>query len=295
MATERGIRVTGSELIGLIPLKCMLDAGRYFLTKQQRSTGVSERELIKIAVKSLGLDELGPFKPEQRIIEYLLEDTARNPLINMSIKAFADETASESPAPGGGSISAYVGALGISLGTMVANLSAHKPGWDEHWKTFSTWAEKGQHYQNQLLKMVDEDTHAFNRIMAAFGLPKITEEEKATRKKNIEEATRYATEVPFKVMDICYRSMEVIKAMAETGNPNSITDAGVGALCASAAISGAFLNVKINASGLADIGFARKLITEGNVIQEKAKVLEAEILSIVNSKIPIHVDSKTNT
>ena len=273
----------------------MLDAGRYFLNKQQRSIGVSERELIKIAVKSLGLDELVPFKPEERIIEYLLEDSSVNPLIKMDLKSFADETASESPAPGGGSISAYVGSLGISLGTMVANLSAHKPGWDEHWKEFSKWAEKGQAFKNQLLKMVDEDTNAFNKIMAAFGLPKSTEEEKAERTKMIQEATRYATEVPSEVMKICYNSMEVIKAMAESGNPNSITDAGVGAICASAAIGGAFLNVKINASGITDNVFARKLITEGNVIQEKAKVLEAEILQIVNSKIPIYVDSKTNS
>ncbi len=294
-ATERGIRVTGSELIGLIPLKCMLDAGAYFLKKQNRSCGVSERELIKIAVKSMGLDELGPFNPEERIIEYLLEDASLTPLIRMDLKAFADETASESPAPGGGSISAYVGALGISLGTMVANLSSHKPGWDERWNEFSSWAEKGQHFKNQLLKMVDEDTNAFNKIMAAFGLPKSTEEEKAERTRQIQDATRYATEVPFEVMKICYHSMDVIKAMAESGNPNSITDAGVGAICASAAVSGAFLNVKINASGLTDNAFARKLITEGNVIQNKVKVLESEILQTVNSKIPIHVDSKANT
>ncbi|HSH64305.1 MAG TPA: cyclodeaminase/cyclohydrolase family protein, partial [Bacteroidia bacterium] len=290
-ATERGIRVTGSELIGLIPLQCMLDAGRYFLTKQQRSTGVSERELIKIAIKSLGLDELAPFKPEERIIEYLLENGSCNPLIKLNLSDFADETASESPAPGGGSISAYVGSLGISLGTMVANLSAHKPGWDNRWESFSSWAEKGQHYKKQLLKMVDEDTHAFNKIMLAFGLPKSTEEEKKERTNKIQEATRYATEVPFEVMNICYRSMEVIKEMAESGNPNSITDAGVGAICASAAISGAFLNVKINASGLTDKAFAKKLIEEGNVIQERAKMLEETILNAVNSKIPIHVDS----
>jgi glutamate formiminotransferase/formiminotetrahydrofolate cyclodeaminase len=294
-AMERGIRVTGSELIGLIPLKCMLDAGAYFLKKQNRSCGVSERELIKIAVKSLGLDELGPFKPEERIIEYLLEDASLQPLINMNLRAFADETASESPAPGGGSIAAYVGALGVSLGTMVANLSAHKPGWDERWKEFSSWAEKGQGYKNKLLKMVDEDTNAFNKIMHAFGLPKATAEEKNERTRQIQEATRYATEVPFEVMKICYDSMEVIKAMAESGNPNSITDAGVGAICASAAVSGAFLNVKINASGLTDNAFARKLITEGNVIQEKVKALENEILETVNSKISINVDSKTNS
>jgi glutamate formiminotransferase/formiminotetrahydrofolate cyclodeaminase len=273
----------------------MLEAGRYFLDKQQRSKGVSERELIKIAVKSLGLDELSPFKPEERIIEYLLEDTYQNPLIKMDLRSFADETASESPAPGGGSIAAYVGVLGISLGTMVANLSAHKPGWDEHWKDFSSWAEKGQRFKNQLLKLVDEDTHAFNKIMTAYGLPKSTEAEKIERTKIIQEATRYATEVPFEVMTICYNSMEVIKAMADSGNPNSITDAGVGAICASAAISGAFLNVKINASGLTDNAFARKLITEGNVIHDKAKVLEAEILQTVNSKIPLHVDFKTNS
>lgn len=294
-ATERGIRVTGSELIGLIPLKCMLDAGRYFLNKQQRSTGVSERELIKIAVKSLGLDELGPFKPEERIIEYLLEDTLHAPLIKMDLRSFADETASESAAPGGGSISAYVGVLGISLGTMVANLSAHKPGWDDQWSIFSGWAEKGQQFKNQLLKMVDEDTNAFNKIMAAFGLPKSTEEEKNERTRVIQEATRYATEVPFEVMKICFKSMDVIREMAESGNPNSITDAGVGAICASAAISGAFLNVKINASGLTDKAFVKKLITEGNVIQDKAKMLEAEILQTVNSNILLDVDSKTNS
>jgi glutamate formiminotransferase/formiminotetrahydrofolate cyclodeaminase len=294
-AAERGIRVTGSELIGLIPLKCMLDAGAYFLKKQNRSCGVSERELIKIAVKSMGLDELGPFKPEERIIEYLLEDAALHPLVNMNLRDFADETASESPAPGGGSIAAYVGALGVSLGTMVANLSAHKPGWDERWKEFSTWAEKGQQHKNKLLKKVDEDTNAFNKIMNAFGLPKATEEEKKERTRLIQEATRYATEVPFEVMKICYDSMQVIKAMADSGNPNSITDAGVGAICASAAVSSAFLNVKINASGLTDNAFARKLIDEGNVIQEKVKALESEILETVNSKIPINVDSKTNS
>lgn len=294
-ATDRGIRVTGSELIGLIPLKCMLDAGIYFLKKQNRSCGVSEKELIKIAVKSLGLDELSPFKPEERIIEYQLKDAAMNPLIKMNLADFAEETASESPAPGGGSIAAYVGALGISLGTMVANLSAHKPGWDGRWEEFSQWAEKGQHYKNQLLKMVDEDTNAFNKIMAAFGLPKSTEEEKQERAHVLQEATRYATEVPLHVMKICCDSMEVIQAMAELGNPNSITDAGVGAICASAAVSGAFLNVKINASGLTDKAFARKLIEEGNVIQEKVNVLENAILKTVHSKIPIHVDLKTNT
>ncbi|MDQ3048285.1 MAG: glutamate formimidoyltransferase [Bacteroidota bacterium] len=284
-ANERGIRVTGSELVGLIPLKALLDAGKYFLIKQNRSTGVSEKELIKIAVKSLGLDELSPFKPEERIIEYLLKDSSAGRLINMSLSAFADETASESPAPGGGSISAYMGALGISLGTMVANLSSHKAGWDERWKEFSDWANKGEQFKNQLINLVDEDTNAFNKIMIAFGLPKGTEEEKKTRTQAIQDATRFATEVPFKVMQLCYDSMEVIKAMAETGNPNSVTDAGVGALCARSAVMGAFLNVKINAAGLTDKVFAEKLISEGNVLEEKAKSLETEILRIVNSKI----------
>ena len=284
-AWERGIRVTGSELVGLVPLKSMLDAGKYFLEKQNRSIGVSEKELIKIAVKSLGLDELSPFKPEERIIEYLLKDDSKARLIKMDLVAFADETASESPAPGGGSIAAYVGTLGISLGTMVANLSSHKPGWDERWKEFSDWAEKGQHFKNELLKMVDEDTNAFNKIMTAFGLPKANDEEKKARTQAIQDATKYATEVPFKVMQLCYDSMEVIKAMAEVGNPNSVTDAGVGALCARSAVMGAFLNVKINAAGLTDKAFAEKLIAEGNVLEVKANALESEILKIVNGKI----------
>ncbi|MGZ4049639.1 MAG: cyclodeaminase/cyclohydrolase family protein, partial [Bacteroidia bacterium] len=284
-AAERGIRVTGSELVGLIPLKSLLDAGKYFLEKQSRSTGVSEKELIKIAVKSLGLDELSPFKPEEKVIEYLLKDDSKSRLIKMDLIQFADETASESPAPGGGSISAYIGVLGISLGTMVANLSSHKPGWDERWKEFSDWAEKGQHYKNELLKLVDEDTNAFNKIMSAFGLPKATDEEKKSRTQAIQDATKYATEVPFKVMTLCLDSMEVIKAMAETGNPNSVTDAGVGALCARSAVMGAFLNVKINAGGLTDKAFSQNIIDRGNVIEDKAKALEAEILKIVNSKI----------
>lgn len=284
-AAERGIRVTGSELVGLIPLKCLLDAGKYFLEKQKRSTGVSESELIKIAVKSLGLDELAPFKPEERIIEYLLKDKSSEKLISMPLNAFADETASESPAPGGGSISAYVGALGISLGTMVANLSSHKPGWDDRWKEFSDWAEKGQQYKNQLLAMVDEDTNAFNKIMAAYGLPKSTDEEKQARTQAIQDATKYATEVPFKVMQLTYQSMEVIKAMAEIGNPNSVSDAGVGALCARTAVMGAYMNVRINASGLTDKEFANDIIVKGKEIQDKTQELEAEILSIVDSKL----------
>jgi glutamate formiminotransferase/formiminotetrahydrofolate cyclodeaminase len=284
-ALDRGIRVTGSEIIGLVPLKSMLDAGKYFLEKQNRSTGVSEKELIKIAIASLGLNELGPFKPEERIIEYLLKDDSKARLIKMDLTAFADETASESPAPGGGSISAYVGALGVSLGTMVANLSSHKQGWDDRWKEFSDWAEKGQHYKSELLKMVDEDTNAFNKIMNAFGLAKTTDEEKKIRSKAIQDATKYATEIPFKVMQLSYDSMAVIKAMAETGNPNSVTDAGVGALCARTAVMGAYLNVKINAAGLSDKEFAKKIIEEGKIIEDKAQALEVEILKIVNSKI----------
>jgi len=284
-ANERGIRVTGSELIGLIPLKAILDAGKYFLEKQNRSTGISERELIKIAVKSLGLDELAPFKPEERIIEYLLKDKSKSRLIKMNLSEFADETASESPAPGGGSIAAYIGSLGISLGIMVANLSSHKPGWDHRWKEFSDWAEKGQYFKNELLKLVDEDTNAFNKIMTAFSLPKATDEEKNIRTSSIQEATRYATEVPFKVMQLCYESMAVIKSMAETGNPNSITDAGVGALCARSAVMGAFLNVKINAATLKDKAFSEQLITKGNVIVNQSQQIENEILKLVNSKI----------
>jgi len=284
-ATKRGIRVTGSELVGLIPLQAMLDAGKYFLRKQQRSTGVSEKELIKIAVKSMGLDDLKPFNPKEKIIEYILAEDEHKPLINMTLADFADETASESPAPGGGSISAYMGTLGVSLGTMVANLSSHKRGWDERWEEFSDWAEKGQYYKDALLNMVDEDTNAFNKIMDAFGLPKSTEQEKEARKQAIQEATKYAIEVPFKVMKLCYESMEVIKAMAEIGNPNSVTDAGVGALAARSGVMGAFLNVKINCAGLDDKDFVNKILKEGNEIQEKAIALENEILNIVNGKI----------
>ena len=284
-AYNRGMRVTGSELVGLIPLKAMLDAGAYFLKKQQRSTGVSEQELIKIAVKSMGLDELGPFKPEERIIEYLLKDPAEEKLVKMSLIDFAHETASESPAPGGGSISAYVGALGVSLGTMVANLSSHKKGWDDQWEEFSEWAEKGQALKSALMKLVDEDTRSFNKIMAAFGLPKSNDEEKKIRSEAIESATRYATEIPYKVMELCYASMEVIKAMAEKGNPNSVTDAGVGGLCARSAVFGAFLNVRINSSGLKDKAFVEKILKDGQLIVDKTIVAEKEIMQIVDTKI----------
>jgi len=286
-ADARGIRVTGSELVGLIPLKAMLDAGKYFLRKQQRSTGVSETELIRIAVKSMGLDELGPFKPEEKIIEYMLKEKTGNRLVSMSLTGFADETASESPAPGGGSIAAYVGALGISLGTMVANLSSHKKGWDDRWEEFSNWAEKGQKYKNELLRLVDEDTRAFNHIINAMALSKGTEEEKAVRAKAISDATRIAIEIPFKVMQTAYESMEVIKAMAETGNPNSVSDAGVGALCARTAVIGAFINVRTNAAGYDDKAYVTDIVKRGREIENKAIAFEAEILKTVNEKIGI--------
>jgi len=284
-AAERGMRVTGSELVGLIPLKSMLDAGKYFLLKQQRSVGVSEKELIRIAIKSMGLDELGPFKPEERIIEYLLKDKTASKLVSMTLADFADETASESPAPGGGSIAAYAGVLGASLATMVANLSSHKKGWDSRWQEFSSWAEKGQFYKDEMLKMVDLDTTAFNKIMEAFSLSKSTDEEKATRDKAIQDATKYAIEVPFKVMQLAHDSLEVIKTMAETGNPNSITDAGVAALCARTAVLGAFMNVKINASGYKDKAYTVDVIKQGEELERQAIALEAEIIGIVNSKI----------
>ena len=286
-ATARGVRVTGSELVGLIPLKAMLDAGKYFLQKQKRSTGVSEKELIKIAIKSMGLDELGPFKPEERIIEYMLADKANSRLVNMKLTDFADETASESPAPGGGSISAYVGALGISLGTMVANLSSHKKGWDDRWKEFSDWAEKGEYYKNELIRLVDADTLAFNKIMQAFGLPKATEEEKKARKQAIQEATKFAIEIPFRVMETAYESMAVIKQMVIEGNPNSVTDAGVGALCARSAVIGACMNVRINATGYDDKVFVNDIVTRAKAIEAKAIALEAEIVGLVNAKIGV--------
>lgn len=284
-STERGIRVTGSELVGLVPLKCLIDAGKYFLQKQQRSIGVSEKELIKIAIKTMGLDELAPFNPEERVIEYLLKDKVDSKLVSMNLVDFADETASESPAPGGGSISAYVGSLGISLATMVANLSSHKKGWDSRWEEFSSWAEKGQAIKDELLKLVDLDTAAFNKIMSAFGLPKSTDEEKTFRKQAIQDATKYAIEVPYRVMQLSYESLFIIKAMAEVGNPNSVSDAGVGALCARSAVMGAFMNVRINASGYDDKSFVTDVISKGKDIETKTLALETEILKIVNEKI----------
>ena len=283
-ADARGIRVTGSELVGLIPLEAMLEAGRYFLRKQKRSVGVDRDELLKIAIKSMGLDDLKPFNPKERIIEFLLEEPEKK-LVDMSLTAFANETASESPAPGGGSISAYVGALGVSLGTMVANLSAHKRGWDDRWEEFSEWAEKGQKYKDELLRLVDEDTRAFNKIMDAFGLPKKTDEEKKARREAIEAASKYAMEIPLKVMETAYNSIAVMRAMAENGNPNSVSDAGVGALCALTAVEGAYLNVKINAMGLADKKFTADLLRRAEEIAQKARGCRDMIMETVEQKI----------
>ena len=280
-AFNRGMRITGSELVGLVPLKSMLDAGKYFLEKQQRSTGVSEAELIKIAVKSMGLDELTPFDPQKKIIEYVMKDTASKKLVEMNLVAFANETASESPAPGGGSIAAYTGALGVALGTMVANLSSHKVGWDARWKEFSDWAEQGQVIKDKLLFLVDEDTRAFNKIMDAFALPKSTDEEKALRTKAIQDATKYAIEIPFEVMQTSFSALNLIKEMAINGNPNSVSDAGVGALCIRTAVFGAYLNVKINASGLKDKEFVTSVIAKAEKIKSDTEILEAEILNAV--------------
>jgi len=284
-AEQRGVRVTGSELVGLIPLKAMLDAGRYFLRKQKRSVGVSDEELIKIAVKSLGLNDLYKFKPEEKIIEYILADKSQKKLVDLSVTGFINETSSESPAPGGGSVSALMGTLGAALGTMIANISSHKRGWDDRWEEFSGWAEKGIKYQKELLNLVDEDTKAFNSILAAYGLPEKTEEEEATRNKTIQEATKYAIQVPFRVMQTAYDSFEVVKAMAEIGNPNSVSDAGVGALAIRSCVMGAFLNVKINASSLDDKNFIDEIIKKGEEIEQKTILMEKKILKIVEDRI----------
>jgi glutamate formiminotransferase/formiminotetrahydrofolate cyclodeaminase len=284
-AHERGLRVTGSELVGLVPLNAMLDAGRYFLEKQELSSGVSDETLIHIAIKSMGLDELGPFDPKERIIEYAMMENDKKMLTGMSLEDFAYETASESPAPGGGSISAYAGALGTALGTMVANLSASKRGWEDRWKEFSDWAVKGQGIVKELLVLVDEDTAAFNAIMNAFQMPKDADAETAARNKAIQEATKYAIEVPLKVMRTCYLSMEVIKAMAEKGNPNSASDAGVGALCAYAGVEGAFLNVRINASSCEDKAFVDRVMREGHGITAEAARMRDEIMEKVMKNI----------
>ena len=285
-AEARGVRVTGPEMVGLVPRRSLIEAGKYFLRKQRRSVGVTEEELVKIAVRSLGLSDLAPFKPEEKVIEYLLEKESRKSgLVDMTCKGFAEETASESPAPGGGSVSAYMGALGAALGTMVANLSSHKAGWDERWEFFSDYAEGGQALLKELLALVDEDTAAFNRIMAAFSLPKTTEEEKAARREAIEEATLYASEVPLRTMKASMKVFDLAEAMAREGNPASVSDAGVGALAARSAVLGAQLNVRINAAGLADREAAERLCAAAAEIAAAAIAAEAEVLEIVSSKI----------
>ena len=284
-ADERGLRVTGSELIGLIPLQAMLDAADYYLIKQERSLGIAENEKIKIAVKSLGLDDLKPFNPEEKIIEYLLKDDKKTKLIDLTAAELAEETASESMAPGGGSIAAYVGALGVSLGTMVANLSAHKPGWDDQWKTFSAWAVKGQVYKNKLLYLVDEDTNSFNGIIEAFRMPKGSPEEKMIRMEAVENATKYATEIPFQVMETACASMEVMEAMIKDGLPNSLSDAGVGLLCARTAVTGAYFNVRINAKDIKDKAFVAQILKKARNIYEQTLETERVVMEIIDAKM----------
>ncbi len=284
-AQQRGLRVTGSELIGLIPLQAMLDAGDFYLRKQKRSLGIAHKEKIKIAVKSLGLDDLKPFNPDEKIIEYVLKNKNKKQLIDLSLTDFAEETAGESMAPGGGSISAYVGTLGVSLGTMVANLSAHKRGWDDRWEEFSTWAEKGQAYKNKLLALVDEDTNAFNRIIDGFRMPKSTDKEKELRAIAIEKATKYATEVPFLVMETAQKSMEVMLEMAKNGLQNSLSDAGVGALCAKAAVYGAYFNVRINAKDIKDKAFVTNILEKAKNIFDKAVETENKIITLINNNL----------
>jgi glutamate formiminotransferase/formiminotetrahydrofolate cyclodeaminase len=284
-AEARGVRVTGSELVGLIPLKAILDAGKYFLLRQERSAGVSDAELIKIAIKSMGLNDIHPFNPEEKIIEFVMAEKGKRKLADMDLRAFMDETASESPAPGGGSVSSYMGALGTALGTMVANLSSHKKGWDDRWKEFSDWAEKGKAIQNKLISLVDEDTEAFNRLMEAYRLPKNTGEEKKVRTEAVSTATKNAIMVPFRVMETAFSAFPLISEMVEKGNPSSVTDAGVGALALRSCIRGAFLNVKINAAGLDDKAFAKDIIRKGSEIEAKAVSEEDEILKIVEAAI----------
>ncbi|MDE5842383.1 MAG: glutamate formimidoyltransferase [Muribaculaceae bacterium] len=284
-ADERGVRVTGTEIVGLIPKRTLIDAGKYFLRKQHRSVGIPEEEIIRIAVKSMGLDELKPFDPREKVIEYLIEDTSKKKLIDLTARGLAEETASESPAPGGGSISAYMGALGAALGTMVANLTAHKAAYDDRWEEFSDVAEEGQNLMDQLLFLVDEDTEAFNRIMDVFAMPKKTDEEKAARAQAMEDATLYATQVPLRTMETAFKVFPLLRKMVDDGNQSSITDAGVGTLAVRAAIRGAFLNVKINAAGLKDRAKAEELIARGAEIEAEAARLESEILADVNAKI----------
>ncbi|MCW5519549.1 glutamate formimidoyltransferase [Aureitalea sp. L0-47] len=283
-ADKRGLRVTGSELVGLVPLQAMLDAADYFLLKQQRSLGISESEKIKIAVKSLGLDDLKPFNPKEKIIEYMM-DSEEKKLVDLSITDFADETAGESMAPGGGSISAYAGSLGVALGTMVANLSGHKAGWDDQWEFFSKWAEKGQEYLNKLLYLVDEDTNAFNKIIDGFRMPKSTEEEKTARAEAIEEATKYATEIPFQVMETAHDSMEVMEAMMDKGLQTSLSDAGVGILCARAAVVGAYFNVRINAKDIKDRDYAEDILKRAKDIYESANSREQQAIKQIDTKL----------
>jgi glutamate formiminotransferase/formiminotetrahydrofolate cyclodeaminase len=284
-AADRGVRVTGSELVGLVPLKCLLDAGRYFLEKQQRSVGVSEAELVRIAIRSLGLNELTPFNPRERVIEYLLQNAADTRLVDMSLETFTAVTASESAAPGGGSVAAAIGALGAALGTMVANLSAHKRGWDDRWQEFSAHAAEGQRHVATLLRLVDEDTRSFQAVMTCFAMPQATPAEQTARTAAIEAATRTATLVPFQVMEAAFASMQVIAKMAQIGQPSSVSDAGVGALCARSAVMGAYLNVKINAGQLLNDPFTADLVSRGGIIQREAQDLEAEILRVVEGKL----------
>ncbi len=284
-AAARGIRVTGTEIVGLVPRRALVEAGRHFLHKQQRSTGLAEAEIVRMAVKSMGLDELKPFNPDEKVIEYIVAEKGGKSLVEMSCRDFADETASESPAPGGGSISAYMGALAAALGTMVANLSSHKAGWDERWKEFSDHADRGRVMQDELIRLVDEDTEAFNRIMAALGMPKATEAEKSARREALQAATLYATQVPLRTMKAAYACFDLLEAMAREGNPASVSDAGVGALAAEAGVQGAGLNVRINAAGLRDRAVADALVAEANAIAARAAARRAEILDIVNAVI----------
>ena len=286
-AQNRGVRVTGTEIVGLIPKRTLIEAGKYFLEKQHRSTGIPEADIIDIAIHSMGLDDLKPFDPQEKVIEFMLDadENAAKKLVDLTVKGFAEETSRESPAPGGGTIAAYMGALGAALGGMVANLSSHKPGWDDRWHEFSVWADKGQALMTELLHLVDEDTQAFNRIMAAFGMPKKTDEDKAARSAAIQEATLYATQVPLRTMKESFQVFELCRAMAEQGNPNSVSDAGVGALAARAAVLGAGMNVKINAGSLKDRAVAEALIAEANNLIARANAEEAEITRLVEAKL----------
>ena len=288
-AAARGLKVTGTEIVGLVPKRVLIDAGKFYLEKQQRSLGISEDEILKIAVKSMSLDDLKPFNPKEKVIEYLMEDpkemAVKERLVRMTCKDFAIETASESPAPGGGSIAAYMGALGAALSTMVANLSSHKRGWDDRWKEFSDWAEKGNALMNELIALVDEDTAAFNKIMDVFSMPKGTPEEKEARAAAMEEATLYATQVPLRTLKTAFKVFEVASAMASEGNPNSVSDAGVAAIAARGAVMGARLNVHINAEGLKDRIKAEELMNEADRITAEAVAEEKRILEIVEEKI----------